>query len=610
MSDAPTRATEVPIALAILDGALAQGLILPSAGENIRRWLLDQRYREQAPEVARHLAEGRWPILNDVFYTTIPFGTAGRRGRMYPIGSNAIHEHTIGESAQGLADYVRQLNCSKAALSCAIGYDTRHRSREFAELCAEVMAAAGFRVHFLDGPRSTPQLAFTVRHFGCQCGIMISASHNPPQDNAIKVFWSSGGQLRPPHDLGVIACVERVRAVLREPFEQALARGAIEYCQEQIDRPFRQAVLACAFAGPRALRILYSPLHGVGATSVLPVLEADGFRDVELFAPHATLDGDFPNVPGHIANPESPAVFDSLIERANQTGAHLVLASDPDADRIGCAAPGRPGEPWRVFSGNQIAVLLADFIFSRRAAAGSLSPDDYTITTLVTTGMLRAVAEHYGVRVFENVFTGFKWIGSLMDELGPEHFLFGAEEAHGYLVGNYGRDKDAAGAAMLLAELAADCQARGLSLWDHLLDLYRRVGYFAEAAVSRTFAGAAGMAAMQATMERLRRQPPASLAGMRVARVRDYLEDRNIRPKSLGQVIEGRECDLLFFDLESPGNAAAVRPSGTEPKLKCYLFARRPTGSDCAGESQRQEVAQQLARMRVDLWTAAGLTES
>ena len=313
----------------------------PAPSKNIRTWLTEPRYAEYAPQVAEHLAAGKWKELDDVFWTIIPFGTGGRRGKMYPIGSNAINDRTIGESAQGLADYVKQRRAAASTLSCAIAYDTRHRSRHFAELCAEIMVATGFKVYFLDGYRSTPELSFAVRYKHCSCGIMVTASHNPPSDNAVKVYWSTGGQLLPPHDKGVIDRVMIVHddpphAVRRGPGQRA--RSCI--CQEEVDAAYhRGRARRRRFPGPRDLKIIYSPLHGVGASAVLPALAADGFTDVEVFGPHAEPDGDFPNVPGHVSNPENPAVFDAIIARAKQIGADLILATDPDCDRIGLAAP-------------------------------------------------------------------------------------------------------------------------------------------------------------------------------------------------------------------------------------------------------------------------------
>ncbi|MGD0897919.1 MAG: phospho-sugar mutase, partial [Thermoguttaceae bacterium] len=360
--------------------AAAEGKLSPGAAANIRTWLTEPYLAEYAPQVAAHLAARRWKQLDDVFWTTIPFGTGGRRGTLYPIGTNAINDRTIGESAQGLADYVKEATSEKGengsrgdhagrgarsareGLSCAIAYDTRHRSREFAELSAGIMAAAGFQVYFLNGYRSTPEISFTVRYKHCDCGIMITASHNPPSDNAVKIYWSSGGQLLPPHDQRCIEHVYQVRGIQRMPWSEGIASGKIVYCEEEVDPAFIRAVVAQSTPGPRQLRIIYSPLHGVGQSAVSPVLAAAGFQDVEVFGPHAAPDPDFTNVPQHIANPENPAVFDAIIQRGRQIEADLILATDPDCDRLGVAAPleARPGAAWATLTGNQVGALLTD----------------------------------------------------------------------------------------------------------------------------------------------------------------------------------------------------------------------------------------------------------
>lgn len=304
-------------ALAILATAAKNESLSESAIENIRVWLTQPRYAASAPEVLDRLRCESWTELEQAFWTVIPFGTAGRRGRMHPFGSNAINAATIGETAQGLANYVLTWKGAAAkgtfgTPSCMIAYDTRHRSRGFAELCAEIMVAAGFHVYFLHGVRSTPALSTGVRSMQVDCGIMITASHNPPTDNAIKIFWGSGGQVRPPHDRGIILAAEAVQTIERAVFSEAVDAGQIEYCQDEVDQIYRDAVLRVAF--PQAaevcdLRILYSPLHGVGHTSVLPILAAAGFSSVEVFAPQAEPNGDFPNVPDQIANPENPEIF-------------------------------------------------------------------------------------------------------------------------------------------------------------------------------------------------------------------------------------------------------------------------------------------------------------
>ncbi len=373
--------------LAALESAEAGNKISASAAANIRIWLSEPHYADYAGQVADHIAAGRWKELDDAFWTIIPFGTAGRRGKMYPIGCNAINDRTMAESVQGLADYVLQYNSSLASrpsspLRTVVAYDTRHRSREFAELAASIMVGNGFEVFFFDQIRPTPELSFAVRDLGCAGGMMISASHNPPSDNAIKPFWSTGGQLKMPHDEATIRCVEKVTAIKRVPFAEAVTSGRVKFCQEQIDPRYRAAVLAQGQKGPRDLKILYSPLHGVGLTSVLPILQTDGFKNVEVYEPHSKPDGDFPNVPNNIANPENPAVFDKLIEHAGTSGAEIILASDPDADRIGCAAPLTVGgKEWRTLSGNQIGVLIGELLLRRRQAAGTLTPDHYVIKT-------------------------------------------------------------------------------------------------------------------------------------------------------------------------------------------------------------------------------------
>jgi phosphoglucomutase/phosphomannomutase len=590
--------------LKLLDAASGNGKISPAAAQNIRRWLTAPPYQAFAPTLIEHIAQGRWAQLDEAFWTVLPFGTAGRRGPMYPIGTATINDRTIGESAQGLADFIARKVVPPASARCAVAYDTRHNSRRFAELCCEVMAASGFKVFLLDGFRATPQLSFTVRDMRCDCGIMVSASHNPPHDNAVKVFGPSGGQLRPPDDAELMRCVSDVTDVRRIPFATAVQSGQIICCQREMDSRYQAAVLAQSFAGPRDAVIVYSPLHGVGLTSVLPVLQADGFSQVEVFAPHAAPDGDFPNVPDGCANPEDPSVFAPLIARARDLDANLAIASDPDADRIGCAAPTQPHGPWQVLSGNQIGALLTDFILRRRWLLGTLSSQHFIIKTLVTSEMSRRIADVHGVQTFGDVPTGFKWIGGLVDEQGPDRFVFGFEEAHGFMAGNYIRDKDAALAAMLLAELAAELKPRGQTLIQDLHRLYATIGYHAERTFTLFLPGADGSEQIRQIMNRLRRHPPAKLAAMSVEQIRDYERGEQVS-EGKTQPLSGPRTDLLFFDLEKEGNYAAVRPSGTEPKLKFYLFAFRPPESSTNLVRISEEVRQQLDAMEADLRRAA-----
>lgn len=597
---------DLQAALSQLNVAASEARLSGTAVENIRDWLTEPRYAQYAPQVAEHIAENRWRELDDAFWTIIPFGTGGRRGKMYPIGSNAINERTIGESAQGLADYVKDHQPQGSELACAIGYDTRHRSREFAELCAEVMVAAGFKVYFLDGYRSTPCVSFTIRYKNCACGIMVTASHNPPSDNAVKAYWANGAQLLPPHDQGVIERVMGVTTIERAKFREALAVGKIEYCQDDVDLAYHAAVVGQAIPGPREVKIIYSPMHGVGAHSVCAVLEADNFKDVELFGPHAHPDGDFPNVPGHVANPENAETFNAMFEAAGQIGADVILSTDPDADRLGCAAPlKRGGSEWRSFTGNQIGALLTEYVLAGRRRAGTLTREHFIVKTMVTSEMVRRIADAYGVTTLGDLHVGFKYIGEVIDQHEEEHFVLGLEESHGYLVGTYARDKDANVAAMLLAELAAECRAEGMSLHEKLEALFWQYGCHAERTVSQTMPGSQGMAQMETLMRGTRDNPPRQLAGMAVRQVNDYLNGQIILPDGSRQPLSSPRGNMVMLLLDE-GNYVAVRPSGTEPKVKFYMFTYEPAEQLANLDDARQLLAERLDRLERDLLAMAG----
>lgn len=602
-------APEISVAESLLriDNAFESGRLSNTAVENLRSWLGEGRYADYRQEIIRHVVQEQWQKLDDVFWTVIPFGTGGRRGRMYPIGSNAINDRTIGESAQGLADYIVELSQQsdlRKPLSCAIAYDTRHRSREFAELCAGIMVASGFKVYFLDDYRATPQLSFAVRYKECNCGIMVTASHNPPSDNAVKVYWSSGGQILPPHDEAIIQRVMNIEEIRIVPFADALADGRIEICTEEVDAAYLDAVLKWTFAGPRDLRVLYSPLHGVGASSTIPLLQRDGFEQVEVYGPHAEPSGDFPNVPGNAANPENVAVFTEPVQYARQHGFELVLATDPDADRLGVAAPLTldPASEWQTLNGNQIGALLTDYVLSRRQEAGTLTPEHYVVKTLVTTELTRRIAEHYGVRCEGNLLVGFKWIAGVMDREGPEKFVFGTEESHGYLIGDYVRDKDAPVACVLMSELAARLKSEGRTLHQQLDRLFQQHGCHAEYLINVAMEGSEGMVAMQKLMALFRNDPPAELAGLPVQRVRDYLNSETFTVGSGSpEPLDGPVGDIVILDLAEEGNYVAVRPSGTEPKVKFYLFTRLSPAESADLDAAKQILADRLTRLEADV---------
>jgi phosphomannomutase len=620
--------------LAAIDAARAAGTITEHSAQTMRDWLTQPRYAEFAGELATRIDRAAhepavWKELDDVYWTVIPFGTGGRRGKMYPVGSNAINDRTIGESAQGLADYVRSVVPAGEQPSCAIAYDTRHRSEHFAKLCAEVLLAAGFRIFFLRGFRSTPELSYAVRHTASTCGIMVTASHNPPSDNAVKVYWAGGVQVLPPHDKGIIDRVMRCDAVRRESFDAGVAAGRVQFVEQEIDPAFVAAVLQQSTAGPRDVSILYTPLHGVGASAVVPVLEGAGFKKLRLYGPQEMPDGDFPNVPGHVANPENPAVLEGAIAEAKARGDDLVMASDPDCDRLGAAAPltAAAGSGWQTFTGNQIAALLVDWVLSSRKRLGTLSGADHVITTLVTTGLVRRIAEASLATTIDTLQVGFKWIGQAIDQTGPEHFVFGCEESHGYLAGTHVRDKDASVASLLLAELTASLKAQGKTLHEQLDAIFCTHGCHLERQVAITLPGAAGMDRMREIMATLRSQPPAALGGLPVARVRDYGSLSTSTPGAAAAPFAGAKGDLVMFDLADPAappaslaaadvaagrfpalaNCVAARPSGTEPKIKFYLFAAAAPCSHTQLTATKAALTQRLDALERDLRSLAGV---
>jgi phosphoglucomutase/phosphomannomutase len=556
------------------------------------------------PRLVEDISQGRWKVLDDAFFTVLEFGTGGRRGMMYPVGTNVLNDRTIAESARGLADYLTSRKGAQAPKSCVIARDSRHNSENFAELCARVLAAAGFKVYLFPEARSTPLLSFAVRDLGCDAGIMITASHNPPSDNGFKCYGSSGGQVVPPDDQGIIDCVKASsdREIPEKPFSQGISDGSIIPVGRDVDIAYIAAVVSESVSHVRDLSIVYTPLHGVGETSVAAALETAGFQKVNILASQRTPDGDFPNVPNHVSNPENPRTMDAAIAEAKATGADLVLASDPDADRIGVGVPitGDPKGDWTTLDGNQIGVLLAAFIMKETETLGKLRSDHYLVTTLVSTQMARAVALREGIRTEDDLLVGFKWIAQRIDEAGHAGFLFGFEESHGYLKGTHVRDKDAAVASLLFAELAATVKDRKQTVLEYLDDLYIDVGHYGEGLINKTYKGREGVETIQSLMHAFRTNPPRHVAGVDLSEVLDYQahEIRVFGAHPITRPLPQPSGDLLIFHTSLPGVRFAVRPSGTEPKIKFYLFAR----TEVKGPSHLAE-AKAETRRRLDLMT-------
>lgn len=526
--------------------------------------------------------------LMEAFHQDLEFGTGGMRGIMGP-GTNRMNAAVVAMATQGLADYLAA-ECS-GDIAVAIAHDSRHRSDEFTRVAAEVLAGNGMKAHVFDGLRPTPELSFAIRQLGCQAGIVITASHNPKEYNGYKVYWGDGGQIVPPHDKGIIS---RVRAV--EGLGAVKRAGAtdplIQTMGTEIDRDYYAAI-----AGHRLdkglceegsdLGIVYSPLHGTGAVSMAPALSACGFRNVEVLEAQATPDGAFPTVDS--PNPEEASALRMALDRAEESGADLVLATDPDSDRVGAAVRDASGQ-FRLLNGNEMASLLVHYVLRTKADRGELKEGDFVARTIVTTRLISEIAEAFDIPVAETL-TGFKWIAAeILAREGQGHFLVGGEESYGYLIGDEVRDKDAIAAAAMIAEMAHVEWRRGRTLLDRLRDLHRHYGMYREALVSLKRGGIQGAEEIRAMMTGFRTTPPATLGGEAVVEVRDHLEGWNGMPAS----------NVVQF-LTEQGALVTARPSGTEPKIKFYFSVRGEWLEGTSYDDAWQVLGDLIAAMGRDL---------
>ncbi|MEK7189940.1 MAG: phospho-sugar mutase, partial [Patescibacteria group bacterium] len=493
-----------------LDELKGRGLV-DSSFVNIKKWLGSEEYAEFHSEIQALIEAGNVTELNEAFFQVIPFGTGGRRGKM-GAGCNRINSRTIAESAQGVADYLVECFTPNEARArgVVITYDVRHNSEKFAKVAAEVFVANGFKVYFYNGVRSTPQISFTIRNKKAIAGAMISASHNPPSDNGIKVYWDTGGQVVPPHDGKIIAKVNNVGRIEKYDFDKALSNGKIIMLGEELDEAYQQTVAKLSLSNERDAHIVFTPLHGCASTSFLPVLRHAGFSRIDVVELQMPFDPEFSAVANHIPNPEVPISLDLATRQARESGADLIVASDPDADRIGVVSRESLANNNYIFlNGNQIGVLLFDYITKQRKATGSLPEHGVLIKTIVTTDLLAKIAEANNLDVITDLPVGFKYIANAMDtRLVGREFVFGTEESHGYLYGDYCRDKDGAIAALLICEYAALLKKQGRTLFEQLEFIKKEYGYFREILQAIYFSGMDGMDKMLKIMAELRADFP------------------------------------------------------------------------------------------------------
>ncbi len=601
------------------------GGIRTQALRYLEQWLREPEFAAYRPQIEWLIQSKQWAGLLDRFYQILPFGTGGRRGPV-GIGPNRMNAWTLGASVQGHCEYLRERFPGLAALQIVLAYDVRRfldkrhnynpdlpnpvlglSSRDLAQYAAGVYAANGIAACILpaDSPRylATPELSFTIRYLGAHGGLNISASHNPPDDNGGKFYDERGGQPVPPDDQIMADLVDQVRTIRTLSWPEAQRSGQILYLDEAPHQAYIELIVQQSLVPPPRfdeIKVVFTPLHGVGSMTAMEALVEDGFRVVPV-EEQMTPDGQFPNVT-KTPNPEVPQSMDRAARLAREQKADLVLSTDPDADRLGAMIPDRQGG-WRFVTGNEIAALLTHFKLSKLAGQGRLPGSPIVIKTEVTTGLITRIARHFRAQVAENLLVGFKYIGDVLWHLEkdgafddirgtPEDFVIGCEESHGILITPKIRDKDAAGAALLLAELALDQKRKGQSVLEYLDSLAREFGYFRNEGVPIVMTGILGKENMQRMLDALRAQPPRAIAGLPVT----VFEDRRNEQGPLGPIKGATDFasrNVLVFHLGDRARAI-LRPSGTEPKAKIYLEAcspPRPPGiSDAAWEKTCREV--------------------
>ncbi len=572
--------------------------------EVYQEWLSNPYFDEDTKKELRAL-EGNDKEIEDRFYRELEFGTAGLRG-VIGAGTNRMNYYTVRKATQGLANYIKKQGGQEKGV--AIAYDCRNFSPEFADEAAVCLAANGIRAYVFESLRPTPELSFAVRHLGCIAGINITASHNPPEYNGYKVYWEDGAQITPPHDKGIMAEVQAVTdfdAVQTISKEEAVEKGLYRQIGQDVDDPYIEALKSRILHQDSIdkmkdkVSIVYSPLHGTGNIPARRILKELGFENVYVVPEQEKPDGNFPTV--SYPNPEAAEAFELGLALAKEKDAELVLATDPDADRLGVYVKDSKTGEYHTLTGNMSGCLLADYEIGQIASLKGLPEDGALVKTIVTSNMADAIAEYYGVRLIE-VLTGFKYIGQQIlgfEQSGKGTYLFGFEESYGCLIGTHARDKDAIVAVMALAECAAYYKEKDMTLWDAMLSLYDRYGYYKDDIQSITLKGKEGLDKIQTILETLRKNPPKTLGGYKVLSYRDYMADTVtdaasgvVKPTGLPQ------SNVLYYDLED--NAwLCVRPSGTEPKVKFYYGVKGKdlADADALSEAFGKEVLELINSM-------------
>jgi len=551
--------------------------MLDAVKEKARRWL-ESPIDESSKTEIQHMLDHNEAELVECFYKDLEFGTGGLRGIM-GVGTNRMNIYTVGMATQGLCNYLLKQFSDRESISVAIAHDCRNNSPRFAEITAQICVANGIRAYLFEDLRPTPELSYAIRQLGCQSGVVVTASHNPKEYNGYKVYWEDGGQIIQPHDVNIIREVQQIKSIGEVKFDgdlNAIVKLGAEMDDKYIGEVARQSLNPEVIKAQSDLKIVYTPIHGTGVMMVPKALKRIGFTNIYNVPEQDVVDGNFPTVIS--PNPEEPAALNLALKKADEVGADLVMATDPDSDRVGIAVRNDQGE-LILLNGNQTASLLTYYLLSQWAERGKLTGKEYMVKTIVTTELIAEMAKHYQVPLYD-VLTGFKFIADIIKRKeGEMTFIGGGEESYGFMIGDFVRDKDAVASCAMIAELAAWARSQQKSVYDILMDIYLKFSFYLESLINVVRKGKSGAEEIQRMMENFRKDPPETINNSRVILVHDYLE------QVTRDTVTGKEKEItlpksnvLQFLLED-GSKISIRPSGTEPKIKFYFSVREQLNS-------------------------------
>ncbi len=574
--------------------------LLASVRAKANEWLGDSYDSITRADVKRMLDAEDTTELIESFYKDLEFGTGGLRGIMGS-GTNRMNRYTVGAATQGLANYLKEAFSELPEISVVVGHDVRNNSREFAEIVADVFSANGIKVYLFDSFRPPPELSFAIRELGCQSGVNITASHNPKEYNGYKAYWSDGAQIIAPHDVNI---VNRVASITPADIKFGGDKSRIQIIGADIDRKFLDAIKGLQLSPDLVkkysdLKIVYTPIHGTGVNLIPESLRNYGFTNIIHVPEQDVPSGDFPTVES--PNPEVPSAMAMAIAKAKETNADIVMASDPDADRIGCVMRNAKGE-YVLINGNQIVMILLNYIITRNKELGKLNGNEYIVKTIVTTETIKSIAERAGIKMYD-CYTGFKWIAAVIrDNEETSRYLGGGEESYGFLAETFCRDKDAVSAISLMAEACAWAKEKGMDFGQMLADIYMANGFSREEGISVVRPGKTGAEEIAAMMKNFRANPPATLGGSPVTMIKDYA-DLNMKDITSGTITKmdmpTTSNVLQYFTAD--GSKVSIRPSGTEPKIKFYIEAKAVMESAADYEKAEAESKIKVNAIKSDL---------